>query len=170
MRDILVYASNHSTFTPSMRYAAEVATQFGAGLNALYVQEPVTIVPSYAAMELVAEIRKFTDEQIVAACAQREKFRAWATGLGIESNDWTIVEARMRQAMAEACNWHDLLVLDRDDKQTWGSASDVAALVLSSHLPCIAVPAGIFRLPCSSGPVSVMAVSCGCGSTCRPRS
>jgi len=140
MRDILVYASNYSTFTPSMRYAAEVAKQFDAALNALYVQEPVTIVPSYAAMELLAEIRKFTDEQIAAASLQRDKFRAWASGLGIKSNEWTIIEASTRQAVAETCNWHDLLVLGLRGETEWGGVAQVGEILLTCGAPCIVVP------------------------------
>jgi len=140
MRDILVYASNYSTFTPSMHYAAEVAKQFGAALNALYVQEPITIVPSYAALELVAEIQKFTGEQIAAARVQRDKFRAWATGLGIQSNDWMIIEARMRQAVAETCNWHDLLVLGLRGESEWGAVAQVGEILLTCGAPCIVVP------------------------------
>lgn len=140
MHDILVYASNYRTFTPSMHYAVEVAKQFGTTLNALYVQEPVTIVPSYAAMELVAEIQKFTDEQIAAAREQRDKFRAWASGLGVKSNDWIIVEARMRQAMAETCNWHDLLVLGLRGEAEWGSVAQVGEILLTCGAPCIVVP------------------------------
>jgi len=140
MRDILVYASNHSAFTPSMHYAAEMAKQFGTALNALYVQEPVTIVPSYAAMELLAEIRKFTDEQIAAARVQRERFRAWATEIGIKTNDWTIVEASMRQAIAETCNWHDLLVLGMRGESEWGGVAQVGEILLTCGAPCIVVP------------------------------
>ena len=140
MHDILVYASNYSTFTPSMHYAAEMAKQLGTGLNALYVQEPFTVVPSYAALELVAEIQKFTDEQIAAARAQRDKFRAWATGLGIKSNDWMIVEARMRQAVAETSNWNDLLVLGLRGESEWGAVAQVGEILLTCGLPCIVVP------------------------------
>ncbi|MBS0582144.1 MAG: universal stress protein [Proteobacteria bacterium] len=140
MRDILVYANNYRSFTPSMHYAAGIAKQFGAALNALYVQEPVTIVPSYAAMELLAEIRKFSDEQIAAAREQRGKFRAWATELGIESNDWMIVEAGLRQAMAETCNWHDLLVLGLRGENEWGGVAEVGEVLLTCGAPCIVVP------------------------------
>lgn len=140
MHDILVYANNHSTFTPCMHYAAEVAKQFDASLSALYVQEPVAVVPSYAAMELLAEIRKFTDEQIAAARVQGEKFRAWTAGLGIKASDWTIVEARMRQAVAETCNWHDLLVLGLRGESEWGGMAQVGEVLLTCGAPCIVVP------------------------------
>jgi nucleotide-binding universal stress UspA family protein len=140
MRDILVYANNYRDFTPSMQYAADLAKRFGANLNAIYVQPPITVVPSYAAMELVAEIRKLTDEQIAAACAQREKFRAWASGQGIASSEWLIVEASMRQAMAETCNWHDLLVLGLRDENEWGNLAQIGEVLLTCGVPCILVP------------------------------
>lgn len=140
MHDILVYASNYRTFTPSMHYAAELAKQFCAALNAIYVQEPISVVPSYPAMELVAEIQKFTDEQIAAAGRQRTAFRAWATGNGIESNDWMTVEGRMRQVMAETCNWHDLLVLGLRGENEWGNVAQVGEILLTCGAPCIVVP------------------------------
>jgi nucleotide-binding universal stress UspA family protein len=140
MHDILVYASNYRSFTPSMHYAAGLAKQFGARLNSIYVQEPITIVPSYAALELVAEIQKFTDEQIAAATEQRAKFHAWASGLGVDSNGWLIVEGRMRQVMAEACNWHDLLVLGLRGETEWGGMAQVGEILLTCGAPCIVVP------------------------------
>lgn len=140
MHDILVYASNYSAITPSMHYAAGLAKEFGTALNAIYVQEPVTMLPSYAAMELIAEIQKFTKEQIAAACEQRDKFRGWASGLGIGSNDWIIVEGRMRQAMMEACNWHDLLVLGLRGETEWGGVARVGEIMLTCGAPCIVVP------------------------------
>ncbi|MFT3791540.1 MAG: universal stress protein [Rudaea sp.] len=140
MRDILVYASNHRTFTPSMRYAASLAARFGARLNAVYVQEPVTIVPSYAAMQLVAEIRRFTNEQIAEALGQREKFCAWACGLGVASNDWLVIEGGMREAMAQTGNWHDLLVLGLRGETGWSGVAEVGQVLLTCGVPCIVVP------------------------------
>ncbi len=140
MHDILVYASNYRTFTPSMHYAAGLAKLFGARLNAIYVQEPVTIVPSYAALELVAEIQKFTDEQIAAAGEQRAKFHAWASGLGVVEHDWLIAEGRVRQTMAEACNWHDLLVLGLRGESEWGGVAQAGEILLTCGTPCIVVP------------------------------
>lgn len=140
MHDILVYANNYRTFTPSMQYAAALAKSFDARLDAVYVQEPVTIVPSYAALELVAEIQKFTDEQIDAARGQGERFRAWAASLGVASNGWMIVEGRMRQAMAETCNWHDLLVLGVRGENEWGGTAQVGEVLLTCGAPCIVVP------------------------------
>jgi nucleotide-binding universal stress UspA family protein len=140
MRDILVYASNHETFPASVQYAAGLAKQFDAQLNAIYVQEPITYLPTYAAMELVAEIIRFTEEQVEEAKRNRAKFKQWASDRGIAGNDWMVAEGMLKPVLAETCNWHDLLVLGVGGEAGWGSVGRVGELLLTCGAPCIVVP------------------------------
>jgi hypothetical protein len=39
-------------------------------------------------------------------------------------------------------NWHDLLVLARDDADPWAAPAGLAATVLQVDLPCLVVPPG----------------------------
>jgi nucleotide-binding universal stress UspA family protein len=143
MRDILVYASNHETFPASMQYAAGLAKQFNAQLNAIYVQEPITYLPTYAAMELVAEIIRFTEEQVEEANRNRVKFKKWASDRGVAGNDWMVAEGMLKPVLAETCNWHDLLVLGVGGESGWSSVGRVGELLLTCGAPCIVVPEGL---------------------------
>ncbi|MBS0566849.1 MAG: universal stress protein [Proteobacteria bacterium] len=140
MRDILAYASNHQTFTPSLCYAAALAKQFEARLNALYVQEPITYLPTYAAIGLVAEIARFTEEEVEAARQNGARFTRWASDRGVAENDWMVVEGALKPVLAEICNWHDLLVLGVGGDSGWGSVGRVGELLLSCGAPCVVVP------------------------------
>jgi nucleotide-binding universal stress UspA family protein len=142
MHDILAYAGNHETFTPSLQYAASLANQLDARVDMLYVQEPITILPSSAAMGLVAEIAKFTSEQIETAKRNQAKFRRWAADRGASNSDWMVIEGMLRLVLAETCNWHDLLVLGIGGETKWGSVARLGEVLLTCGVPCILVPEG----------------------------
>lgn len=141
MRDILAYANNYRTITPSMRYAAELAKMFPSSLSGLYVQEPITLAPSIEAVQLAAEIYKFTEEQVQAAREMRATFKAWASGLGISENEWMIVEGALTRVLPQAANWHDLLVLGIGGEAEWESVGKVGEVLLTCSSPCVVVPA-----------------------------
>lgn len=144
MRDILVYTDNfRRPWTAAVEYAVRLAALCRSTLTATYIYpSPLYTAPRYSAPALMEAIWSNARTLETEAAAAREPFSHWAMALGIARPTWHIAEGYVPDALAEISVWHDLLVLDRDDRQTWGSASDVATLVLASHLPCIAVPAG----------------------------
>ncbi len=144
MRDILVYTDNsRRPWTTAVEYAARLAAALRASLTAAYVYpSPLYTAPRYSAPALIEAIWSNARALEVEAEAAREPFTNWARALGVAKPTWHIAEGYVPDALAEIGTWHDLLALDLDEKQTWGSATDVATLVLASQMPCIVVPNG----------------------------
>jgi nucleotide-binding universal stress UspA family protein len=142
MQDILVYTDNfRRPWTPAIEYAGRLAAAHEATLTAAYVYpSPLYTAPRYSAPSLIEAIWRNARELEAEAAAARVPFAEWAARIGVRRATWHVAEGYLPEALAEIGAWHDVLVLDRDDDETWGSASDVATLVLASQLPRIAVP------------------------------
>jgi nucleotide-binding universal stress UspA family protein len=144
MQDILVYTDKfRQPWTSAVEYAARFAAALDATLTAAYVYpSPLYTAPRYSAPSLIEAIWRNARALEAEAAAARIPFAEWAANLGVRRATWHVAEGYLPEALAEIGAWHDVLVLDRDDGETWGSAPDVATLVLASELPCIAVPKG----------------------------
>jgi nucleotide-binding universal stress UspA family protein len=141
MKDILAYADNYSSWTPSMEYAAGLAAAFSGHLTGVHVvASPYMMVSPYDAplllSRIVDELRQIREE----ACARRSAFEAQARVLGARSALWEVAEGEVPDVLSQIGNWHDVLVLGRDEKSNWGSPQSLGGLVLRSHLPCIVTP------------------------------
>jgi nucleotide-binding universal stress UspA family protein len=142
MQDILVHTDTFSRpWAAAVEYAARLAAALRASLTAAYVYpSPLYTAPRCSSPALIDAIwnnARTLEAEAKAAC---DPFIRWSNALGVARSTWHVAESHVPDALAEIGTWHDLLVLDLDDRQTWGSPTDVATLVLASQLPCIAVP------------------------------
>jgi nucleotide-binding universal stress UspA family protein len=144
MQDILVYTDHfRRPWKPAIEYAGRLAATLGASLTGAYVYpSPLYTAPRYSAPALIEAIFENARTLESEAAAAREPFVQWARALGVGRPSWHVAEGYLPDALAQVGTWHDLLVLDVNDDETWGSPADVATLVMASHLPTIVVPAG----------------------------
>lgn len=142
MQDVLVYTDTfRRPWTAAIEYAGRLAAAHHATLTAAYVYpSPLYTAPRYSAPSLIDAIWRNARALEAEAAAASAPFAEWAATIGVRRASWHVAEGFLPDALAAIGAWHDLLVLDRDDDETWGSAADVATLVLDSRLPCIAVP------------------------------
>jgi len=145
MQDILVYTDNfRRPWKPAIEYAGRLAATLGASLTGAYVYpSPLYTAPRYSAPALIEAIFENARTLESEAAAAREPFVQWARALGVGRPSWHVAEGYLPDALAQIGTWHDLLVLDVNEDETWGSPADVATLVMASHLPTIVVPGGV---------------------------
>ena len=144
MRDLLCFADTFAEFPPGMEYAARLAATLQARLTGVFVCPSATgAMPPYDAPQiaslLIEETRELEEQAEKAAPA----FEKHATALGVRKAAWQIAEGYVPHVLAHLGNWHDLLVLSRDERRTWGTAPMLGSIILGSHLPCLVVPPGI---------------------------
>ncbi|MGA9342926.1 MAG: universal stress protein [Rhodanobacteraceae bacterium] len=143
MQDVLVYArSLEQPWGRAVQYGANLARRLDAALTGACVSpSPLYTAPPYSSLELVAAIFENARAMEAAGQAARSPFIHWGRELGIPNVSWLVAQGHLPEALARFGAWNDLLVLDLDGEAPWGSPHDVASLVMSSHLPCIVVPA-----------------------------
>lgn len=141
--DVLVRASRYPDWDPGVLFAGRLAGQLRAGLTAMHVvQGGIPPVWDYDAGLLLAEYVAAIDEQMHAARAVAPAFEAWAESMGVAFPQWLVTQGHVGDALRYAGNWHDLLVLARDDQDPWGSPAALASIALHVDQPCLVVPAG----------------------------
>lgn len=142
MQDILVYTDNfRPPWKPAVEYAGRLAAALGAALTGACVYpSPLYSAPRYGPSELFQAIIQNAAALEAEAIAAQAPFVDWAKSIGVARTAWHVAEGYVPDALAHIGTWHDLLVLDVNDDETWGSPTDVASLVLTSHLPAIVVP------------------------------
>ena len=140
MRDILVYADSFETWSPGVEYAARLAASVSGSLTAAYVYPtPDYMMPAYGAPALLTEIVEQTRRIERESLAARERFVAWARTLGVDRANWQVAEGFLPETLAQLGNWHDLIVLERNDGVPWESAGDLGTLIVQSQLPCLVI-------------------------------
>jgi len=141
MHDILVHANNFVMWSHAVEYAAKLAAAQSASLTAVYVYpSPLHMMPAYGSPALLATIVEQSRKIEKESHAAESNFTAWAKGLGVHQSAWHVAEGFVPEALAHIGNWHDLLVLERNDEVPWESAGDLGSLVVRAGLPCLVVP------------------------------
>lgn len=141
--DLLVRAVRHVEWDPGVIFAARLAGQLRTGLTAnCVVQGGIPPVWEYDAGLLLAEYAAALEEQVAAASSVAPAFEAWAESMGAVYPRWLVTQGHVGDSLQYTGNWHDLLVLARDDADPWGSPAGLAAIVLQVDLPCLVVTAG----------------------------
>lgn len=143
LRDILVYANSFDSWGRGVTFAARLAAAERAALTAAFVYPtPAHMMPAYGSPALLAalveQMRKVEHESLAA----EQRFIAWAREQGVAKATWQVAEGYLPDALAHVGNWHDLLVLERNEEVPWESATDLGTLVLRAGLPCLVVPRG----------------------------
>lgn len=143
MRDILCYADDFAAFSPSMEYAARLAARVDARLTGTFVCPSATAaMPSYDAPQVASLLLEETRELEEQAAAAAPAFERRAQTFGVRTAAWQIAEGYVPSVLAHLGNWHDALVLGRDDRQSWCTPPMLGSIVLGSRMPCIVVPPG----------------------------
>jgi nucleotide-binding universal stress UspA family protein len=146
MFDIAVLANDFRSWSEATEYAARLAALLDAGLTGFFVHpSPAYMMPPYGAPKMISDIMQLTREMEEAALAASEDFVAWTHRLGVARSKWQVARGNLPDPLAQIANWHDLIVLERKEGVFWGSAHDVANLILHVNAPCIVVPPGIDR-------------------------
>ncbi len=143
MHDILVHANSFTTWSHAVEYAAKLAAAQAAALTAVYVYpSPLHMMPAYGAEALLATIVEQSRRIEKESLAAELDFTRWARTLGVKQTAWVVAEGFVAEALAHIGNWHDLLVLERNDELPWESVADLGGVVVRAGLPCLVVPPG----------------------------
>ncbi len=146
MHDILAHATRFDAWNGSVEFAADLAARLDGTLTGAHVQpSPLYMMPAYGSPALLAAIIEEARSAEAAAQTSGDSFVAWANRIGVRQAAWQVSEGQIPQALAHLCNWHDLLVLERDADSPWGSASSLASVVRAARIPCIVTPRDVAR-------------------------
>jgi len=140
VRDILVYCDDCRSWSPTVRYAAELAATLDASLTGLHVGTRVPLhTPPGMPRPLLAEFIAYVQDDIQAAMIAGTRFAEWAHQFGVKSTAWQVALGDAADILCAAGNWNDVLVVERGG----GRIEEPLALiseVLLSGLACLVVP------------------------------
>lgn len=141
MRDVLVYADNFTTCTPSMEYAMRLAAAFEGRVTGAYIcPSPIAAMAPYDAPQLLSSVLEELRELEEEARSGCNAFVARAGELSVRKALWQVAEGNLPDVLAHLGNWHDVVVLGRDPKTNLSTAAMLGSAVLGSRMPCILVP------------------------------
>ena len=154
MFDILAHASNYTTPTRGMRYAAQVANLLGSSLTGIFVSEPVVPMSPITMAPLAPEIYAAAAQVVQEALAFEPKFHEWARSVGLTRHKWQVATSFFSGALATAANWHDALVLECGTQMPWGSVGMLGNVLVNCGIPCFVVPE-TFSKPASFDSIAI---------------
>jgi len=141
MRDVLVHANQIHAWKGAVDYAADLAARLDGSLTGAYIYpSPMVIMPPFGAPDLVAEIRENTRAIEEAARLSGPSFVAWAKTAGVREAAWQVAEGRVPETLARMGDWNDVLVIERNTDDPWGTPASVGSIVLGAGIPCIVTP------------------------------
>ena len=145
--DILALADNYRRWSHSLQYGAQFCAGLDASLTGIFVSEPIVPVPAMNTPLAFPEMYTITADLAREAWAAEPQFLEWAKGQGVKQARWLVAEGHLGQTLAQAANWHDLLVLESGGESPLGSPGTLGQILLSCGLPCIVVPASYAKKP-----------------------
>lgn len=140
MRDILVHATQYEQWTPTVRYAAELAGRLRASLTSVWCEPPVDAVVAGDIGALVALAAVAPPIHVEQARAAAPRFDSWSASLGAAHSDWLVCELDPVFAIQQLARWHDLVVLGGGRNTPWGSEAALAEILVRTQSPCLVVP------------------------------
>ena len=143
MKDVLVRIRGREAFGREADAAARLVADLDGRLTGIYAL-PVDIPPpslSHAGL-VAAEWALHADRELREAGARQPAFVAWAQQAGARAPDWLVGAGYLPDVLAQAGDWHDVLVLGLDPAgaDPWSSSDGVARIVLGVDLPCLVLP------------------------------
>lgn len=155
MKDIVVYTESLRAWPNHMEYAASMAVAFDAHLTGLCVcPSPEAGLPSFDAPAYAVEWADQIRELMNEACKAEAGFLDEARQRHLEKASWQVAQGYVPECLAQAGDWHDVLVLGLDPASAWGSPSAIGSIMLGSDIPCLLVPAS-FGAPFSIDSVAI---------------
>ncbi len=139
MQDILVPGFD-SPAKVALDYAAELAKRFGAGITGMYIYEPIGNVVAGTSPAVASVVTACARERLARSREAAGVFERWGTGTGVARSNWLCALGPIPETMAFAGNWHDLMIMERNDSDLWGTVNSVGRLILSAELPVIVLP------------------------------
>lgn len=139
MRDLLVLCSSLPP-TPALNYAASLATLTDASVTGLHVCEPITLLVGTTMPAAASLVAAYAQERLARARLAAPDFARWATQAGVAGSTWLVAQGSVPETVAYAANWHDLLLVERNDLDVWGTINAIAQLVLGAGIPVLALP------------------------------
>ncbi len=136
MDDILIATDKLDGWGGAVDYAARLAAHVRAQLTLTCVLPQATCdecIPSPLAAEIVDLLRIRAEIALRAGPA----FTRWAAARGVPASAWHTSEGVVRDVLLAAAQWHDAVVLERNDVTPWSFA---ACLLLATDVPCIVLP------------------------------
>ncbi len=141
MRDILVYASRSDSRDRGVAYAARLAALQGGTLTAVHVCPlPQYMMPAYGATALLTTIVEHNRKLEEQARAAEAGFIEWARKQGVAQPAWQVVEGFVPAVLARLGDWHDLLVVERDETGPWQTVAELGGILLHAGLPTLIIP------------------------------
>lgn len=145
MHDILAFTDNYRKWGSNVRYAGELAALLEARLSGMFVIEPVVPYSPSPLPVFSGEVYAATAGIAREAAAAEPEFKKFVAQTGAKRSRWLVGHGLFAGALAQAGNWHDLLVVGSGNDSAWTSVGMLGQLVLSCDLPCIVVPESFTR-------------------------
>lgn len=145
--DILSLANDYRRWSRSLQYSAELCATWGASLTGIFVSEPIVPLPAMNMPLAFPEMYTISADLGREAWAAEPEFLRWAAGYGISNARWLVAEGQLAQTLAQAANWHDLLVLESGSASPLGNVGTLGQILLTCGLPCIVVPEAFEKKP-----------------------
>ena len=153
MQDILVLTAIPAP-TAALVYAASLAKYFDAAVTGLHVCEPIVLPVDTSLTAAAGLVVAWAQERLTRARAASVEFSRWARRADIERSSWLVAQGPMLETVAFAGNWHDLLVVERDDSAGWGTINALGQLILKAQLPVVVLP-NLHNLPAALDCIAV---------------
>jgi len=140
MFDLLAVANNYRQWSRSMGYAAALCRHFDASLTGIFVSEPIVPIPAMNMPLTFPEMYTISGDAARDACAAGPEFLRWAAARGVTRAQWIVAEGYLEQTLAQAANWHDLMVLESGSESPLGAPGTLGQIVLTCGVPCLLIP------------------------------
>lgn len=136
--DILVHVRDYKTRTPAARFAVQLAKAHDAFLTGAYIcPEHVYMAASYGLARITQAMLEDERRLVDAAVEAGPSFCRWAREQGVQQAGWTVAQASVAKALAQACTRHDLLVLDRIEEDRFASVVELSEIIMQTAAPCV---------------------------------
>lgn len=140
MQDLLAVAGNYRHWTANLRYAAQLAAARDGALTGIFVCEPILPPPSMNSALAIPQMVAIAEDIVREARAAEPDFLRWAAEFGLGQARWVVAEGTLEQALANAANWHDALVLEAGGDSPIGLVGTLGHILLTCGTPCFVVP------------------------------
>lgn len=147
MRDILVHCHEFDAFTAGPRYAARLASVFGAVLTGLYSAPPIPRAPaSEVPPALTDEFVDYVHDEVARAARAGTEFRQRASEIGVRACHWQLALGNLPDILNAAGNWNDLIVYEHRERVPSICLATIAKMVRGG-VPCLLVRESANRAP-----------------------
>ena len=146
MQDILAYCADIHAWSPSARYAAELAAAVDASLTGIHVAPRLPLrTPGGMPASIGAELIAYAQDEVQAAMLAGPRFAAWARQFGVQRTQWHVALGDAVDILSVAANWGDAVVFERQNTETERSIELISETLLSGFA-CIVVPEATYAI------------------------